>query len=217
MPPRWLDVPLRGLKYALLALFLYVVGSMSIPALEAFLAGQYGLIADVKMLNFFRFMSVPTVVTLSVLVVFSVFVPNLWCRYVCPYGALMGLFALASPIRIERQAARCIDCGICSKSCPSNLPVESLVQIRSAECNICFECVDACPEEGALQATLGIPILKSGRKTPLSAVAIAAGIAIVFLGTVGMAKATGHWETTHPIEIYRQLIPNAQKISHPGR
>lgn len=156
--PRWLDVPLRGLKYALLGLFVYVIGSMSIPTLEAFLAGPYGLIADVKMLNFFRFMSISTAATLSILAVLSIFVSNFWCRYLCPYGALMGLFALASPIRIERDPTRCIECGMCSTNCPSNLSVGSLGRIRSAECTACLECVDACPEEGALQPTLGLPI-----------------------------------------------------------
>src|SRR5947209_17220645 len=53
--PRWADVPLRGLKYVLMALFLYAVGSMSVPAIRAFLDGPYGIVADVKMLNFFRF------------------------------------------------------------------------------------------------------------------------------------------------------------------
>lgn len=43
------------------------------------------------------------------------------------------------------------------------------------------------------------------------------GIAIVFLGTVGIAKVTGHWETNLPIQFYQQLIPDARKISHPGR
>ena len=55
--PRWLDIPLRSLKYILLGLFLYAVGSMSVPAIRAFLESPYGLVADVKMLDFFRHMS----------------------------------------------------------------------------------------------------------------------------------------------------------------
>ncbi len=56
--PRWADIPLRGLKYILLGLFLYAVGGMSVAAIHAFLEGPYGVIADVKMLNFFRFLGV---------------------------------------------------------------------------------------------------------------------------------------------------------------
>ncbi len=54
--PRWADLALRSLKYLLLALFLYAVAGMSVSAIRAFLAGPYGIIADVKMLNFFRYM-----------------------------------------------------------------------------------------------------------------------------------------------------------------
>ena len=52
--PRWLDPELRGLKYLLMAFFLYIVVSMSAQALNDFLVGPFGIIADVKMLNFFR-------------------------------------------------------------------------------------------------------------------------------------------------------------------
>ena len=54
--PRGLDIAMRGLKYILLVLFLYAVASMSVEAIRAFLEGPYGLVDDVKMLNFFRFL-----------------------------------------------------------------------------------------------------------------------------------------------------------------
>src|ERR1035441_4151970 len=92
--PRKLDLGLRSLKYLLLALFLYAVGSMSVPAIRAFLEGQYGMVDDVKMLNFFRFLGLAGGMVVALLVVASVLVQNFWCRYLCPYGALMGLAAL---------------------------------------------------------------------------------------------------------------------------
>src|SRR5450759_3626766 len=143
--PRKLDVGLRSLKYLLLGLFLYAVGSMSVEAIRAFLEGPYGIVDDVKMLNFFRFMGLTGGIVVALLVVASVFVQNFWCRYLCPYGALMGLAALASPLRIRRDASLCIDCAMCAEACPSQLPVDTLVQIRSAECLGCMECVSVCP------------------------------------------------------------------------
>src|ERR1051326_5132067 len=96
--PRWVDLPLRALKYVLFGLFLYAVCSMSVEGIRAFLESPYGLVADVKMLNFFRFLSMGGAITLGVLVLASAFVQNFWCRYLCPYGALMGLTALLSPL-----------------------------------------------------------------------------------------------------------------------
>src|SRR5438270_5305599 len=155
--PKWSDIPLRGLKYVLLGLFGYAVASMDVESIQGFLSSPYGLIADVKMLNFFRNLGVTAAVVLGFLFIASVFVQNFWCRYLCPYGALMGLASLLSPTRIRRDPELCIDCAKCAKACPSHLPVDTLIQIRSAECLGCLECVAVCPADKALDlAVLGM-------------------------------------------------------------
>ncbi len=60
--PKWADLPLRGLKYLLLAFFVFVIGAMSAETLEGFMQSPYGLMADVKMLNFFRGIGVTGIV-----------------------------------------------------------------------------------------------------------------------------------------------------------
>ena len=85
--PRWADMPLRGLKYLLLGIFLFVIGAMSAEALQGFMETPYGLVADVKMLNFFRDIGLTAAVVVGLLVLLSTLVQNFWCRYLCPYGA----------------------------------------------------------------------------------------------------------------------------------
>ena len=148
--PRALDIGMRSLKYILLGLFLYAVGAMPVAAIRAFLEGPYGMVDDVKMLNFFRFLGLGGGIVMAILVIASVFVQNFWCRYLCPYGALMGAVSAASPLGIRRDANLCIDCGKCARACPAALPVDRLVSIRSAECTGCLECAAACPAAGAL-------------------------------------------------------------------
>ena len=148
--PRWLDIPLRSLKYILLGLFLWVVVTMPVYAIEGFLRSSYGLVADVKILNFFRYMSTTAAIVIGVIVFASIAIKNFWCRYLCPYGALMGIAALASPLRIRRQPEKCIDCAKCAKACPVTSAGGSKIQIHSAECLGCLECVAVCPAEGAL-------------------------------------------------------------------
>jgi len=206
--PRWLDIPLRSLKYILLGLFLYAVGSMSATAIHAFLEGPYGLVSDVKMLDFFRFLSATGAFVLALLVVLSVFAQNFWCRYICPYGALMGLAALASPLRIRREAALCIDCARCAKACPALLPVDRLVSIRSAECTGCLECVAVCPAQDALRMSA------PGQRT-VPAWTIAAVAAALFLGICGFARWAGYWHTDLPERAYFDLIPHAREFTHP--
>jgi polyferredoxin len=207
--PRGIDVALRGLKYLLLSLFIYAVVHMPVDGLIAFLHGPYGLIADVKMLNFFRFMGTTALVVVAILAIASVFIQNFWCRYLCPYGALMGLTALLSPLRIRRQESACIDCGKCAKACPAALPVDKLVTIKSAECMACMECVAVCPAKDALNMTLLAP------RRPVPAWAVAAGIAIVFFGIAGWARVTGHWNSDIPRQVYFELVPRAQELTHP--
>ncbi len=206
--PRWLDIPLRGIKYLLLGLFLYAVASLSAAGIEAFLSSPYGLVADVKMLNFFLEISQAAAMTIAALVVLSLFYQNFWCRYLCPYGALMGLASLFSPARIRREPAACIDCARCAKACPFLLPVDSLLQVRSAECTACLECVAACPAEGALQ--LSFP-----RERRIPAWALAAGVAAVFFGIVGSAKLAGVWDSHIPDAVYSHILPMINRLRHP--
>jgi polyferredoxin len=206
--PRWLDIPLRGLKYLLLGFFGYAVASMTVPDLQAFITSPYGLVADVKMLNFFRHIGTTGAVVIAILVIGSVFVKNLWCRYLCPYGALVGIAALFSPARIRRDADACIDCAKCAKACPSLLPVDELTTVKSAECTGCLECVAICPAEGALR-------LAVGRSRAIPTWAVAATIAAIFLGIVGCAQLTGHWQSNVPDAVYRDLVPAADSFAHP--
>jgi polyferredoxin len=214
-------MPLRSLKYLLMAFFLFIVVSLSVEALDDFMVAPFGIIADVKMLNFFRDMSITGMAVLGSLVVLSVFVQNFWCRFLCPYGALMGLVSTLSPVRIRRDAEACIDCGKCNKACPSKLPVDRLVQIRSLECTSCMECVAVCPAQNALQLSLpprrtatGVSSAARWRGRALEPRMVAAVLALIFFGLVGVARATGHWQTNIPRDVYMQLVPHANEFGH---
>ncbi|HEV2196631.1 MAG TPA: 4Fe-4S binding protein [Candidatus Acidoferrum sp.] len=214
---RWLDIPLRGLKYLLLGFFVWAISSMSAAAIAGFMQSDYGVVAGVKMLNFFRFLGETGLIVLGVLVLASVFVQNFWCRYLCPYGALLGFASLLSPLRIRREPEPCIDCAKCAKVCPSNLPVDQLITIKSAECTGCLECVAICPAEGALHLALPRIAKTSSSKPPwrIPAWAMAAGVAFLFFGIVGYAKAVGLWDSHIPAAMYRQLVPHADTARHP--
>jgi polyferredoxin len=212
--PRWVDIPLRGLKYVLLGFFVWAVSSMSAKAITAFMRSPYGIVADVKMLNFFRFIGETGLIVLGVLVVASVFVQNFWCRYLCPYGALLGISSVLSPLRIRRNVETCIDCAKCAKACPSALPVDKLVTIKSAECTGCLECVAVCPADGALRMSLPA-LVRAPRAGRMPTWAFAAGVAVLFFGIVGFAQVEGYWKSDVPQAVYKQLVPHANEASHP--
>ena len=210
--PRVLDIPLRAIKYILLGLFIYVIASMSVPAIRGFLESPYGMVDDVKMLNLFRGLGITGGATLAVLALGSILVQNFWCRYLCPYGALMGLVSLMSPLRIRRDAKLCIDCAKCAKACPSALAVDRLVTIRSAECIGCLQCVASCPADGALFLSAPTSITRR-RRVP--AWAVATGVATLFLGAYAYGLWSGHWNTYLSGRMYLQLVPHANEFGHP--
>lgn len=207
--PRLLDICLMSLKYLILAFFIWsIFFAMSGQAVQAFLYSPYNTIADVKMLKFFQNPSKTTLVVLGVLAIGSLFIRNFWCRYLCPYGALLGLVSLASPLRVSRQAEHCINCNKCTEACPNRITVANAATVNSAECTGCMDCVQACPKPQALQPRLSLGI----GKVPQWGVAVL--VVGTFLAFVLVAKLTGYWQTILTADDYRQLIPALQYINH---
>jgi polyferredoxin len=210
--PQWLDFPLRTLKYLLLAFFVWTIFSMSRLAIVAFLQGPYYKMSDVKMLFFFTQMSTTTAVVLITLALVSLVVRNFWCRYLCPYGALMGLLSLFSPTRVQRNPETCIDCKLCSEVCPYHLTVDRKLRIISPECNGCMDCTLVCPVRNTLELrTMGVS------KKIWSAARLGAAIIVLYLGLVYAARITGHWNSSvseHEFRLRLQEIHSA-KYTHP--
>lgn len=211
--PLFIDLPLRSLKYLLLLFFIWSVGMMDSRQIITFIHGSYYALADVKMLYFFTRMTALVAGVLIILAVLSVYFKNFWCRYLCPYGALLGLFSMMSPTRISRHDAKCIDCGKCSQTCPSFLPVSQKNTIFSPECTGCLDCLQSCPANGALTlSSKGIPTQFWTRKT------VGWLIALSFIFTVYIAEVTGHWHSSissHEFRIRLKAI-DEPKNAHPS-
>lgn len=62
------------------------------------------------------FESAPMWIGLGVLLVASIFVRNLYCRFLCPVGATLGLLSYLTVFRIKRWS-ECGTCRICQKAC----------------------------------------------------------------------------------------------------
>lgn len=76
---------------------------------------------------------------------FSVKVYRPFCQYLCPLGAIYGLFNRFSLVQIHWEEEKCVSCGACEKACPVSLSVQEIS--RSPECIRCGKCAQACPEK----------------------------------------------------------------------
>ncbi len=198
-PPRWLDVGLRGLKYLLLAFFVYNIVVMPIPALQAFILSDYHKTADVRLLDFFVHISLPALGTLLFLLASSLVLRNPFCRYLCPYGALLGLAALVSPVRVTRDRERCVSCGVCSQVCPTSIDVMAKKSVNSPECIGCWRCVSHCRFNEALS-------MRFAGRFMIPGFLFVALVVLVFWGGSLLGRAGGHWQTSIGIAEYRRLL-----------
>ena len=206
---RRVDLFLSSLKYLLLAFFAWaILWKMDGEAIERFLRTPYNYAADAKMLLFFLDMSRTAAIVLVVLCALSVVVKNFWCRYLCPYGALLGLASAASPLRVVRDARTCIDCRACTRSCPVEIPVHRKDAVRTPECTGCLSCVAACPVPDCLAVSTGGTRSLSPYLVPLT------GIGTIFL-LYGLARATGHWHTSLTSDTLAAVYRIASSLAHP--
>jgi len=96
-------------------------------------------------------------VALALVVVASLFVERPFCKYACPYGAVLGLTNLFRIFTIRRNSKTCIDCGKCDKACPMNIAVSTSGHVRDHQCITCMACTSevACPINKTVELSAG--------------------------------------------------------------
>ena len=206
---RWADRGLISLKYLLLGFFVWaILWKMDAAAIEQFMHTPYNYAADAKMLLFFTDISRTAGITLAILVVLSLVIKHFWCRYLCPYGALLGLVSWISPQRVVRDEAVCIDCKACTRACPVEITVHRKASVRTPECTGCMSCVTSCPVEDCLTVT------RKGKGSLSPYLIPLAGLGTIFL-LWGVARLTGHWHTKLSPSTFAEVYRIAKTLAHP--
>ncbi|MBQ3075651.1 MAG: 4Fe-4S binding protein [Clostridia bacterium] len=80
---------------------------------------------------------------LAVILIASLLLYRPFCRYICPLGALYGLFNRYALYRFRIDPAKCISCGACQHTCKLDIPVWK--KPNSIDCIRCGDCKAACP------------------------------------------------------------------------
>lgn len=74
------------------------------------------------------------------IVVASIFIFRMFCRFICPLGALYGLFNKISFFGVKVDTHKCTNCGLCANKCKLDIKT-----VGDIECINCGDCIDVCP------------------------------------------------------------------------
>lgn len=96
---------------------------------------------------------VEAVIVLLVLLAGWLWGAKIWCRTICPLGALYGLLGLRRRLFIHVDEEACTHCGRCTAACTMGTAPGAVSLAESYTCTNCGDCIDACPSQ-ALRFTL---------------------------------------------------------------
>lgn len=164
--------PLQRIKYILLLMFL---GAAAYPSDHAILLT--GLLDPISLISrSFNLFVVPVADTVAHItsvkermyqggwLIFMVFfaailgnllMPRLYCRFICPLGALLGLISRLAVWRIGKMEKQCSDCKMCERHCEGGC--DPSTNIRVSECVLCCNCIDPCPDKIITYQALSSP------------------------------------------------------------
>ncbi len=146
---------LSFLKYVILVFFVFLVPlayatrNFPLPAFCKYicpagtLEGAMGLLSNSVNESYLRMLGPLFTWKFALMVSFlvaCVFVFRFFCRFICPLGALYGLFNKISLVGVKVDKKSCTDCGICVNKCKMDIR-----HVGDAECINCGECIDSCP------------------------------------------------------------------------
>ncbi|KJS19243.1 MAG: ferredoxin [Clostridiaceae bacterium BRH_c20a] len=147
--PEMADKYLRYLRYIILVWVLYVIG----------ISGKLVFQEYDPYFALFNFWTSEVAVTslfiLALTIVASIFVERPWCKYACPYGAVLGLTNLFRVFKIKRETSTCISCSACDRACPMNISVSASGVVKNHQCISCMSCTSdqVCPVANTVEMT----------------------------------------------------------------
>jgi ferredoxin len=139
--PRRLDKALGWLKWVYLGLAIYYA---VLPAVDR----DFVICRFDPFVGLFRFTGAAWLLIVGGLfLVAGIFIGRPYCRWLCPYGALLSVFSRYAWKSFSITPDRELDCGLCNDACPYGA-IEERRAVRT-DCFACGRCYRSCPVDHA--------------------------------------------------------------------
>ena len=156
---------LSYLKYVILAVFVVAVPmwygvrhDLAVPGFCKYICpagtfeGAIGLLSNPKNANYFSMLGILFTRKFVIMIIIGtacIFCYRSFCRFICPLGAIYGLFNKLALVSVKIDENRCNGCGACGRSCKMDVR-----HIGDHECINCAKCMGAC-NQNALSLRCG--------------------------------------------------------------
>ena len=151
---------LKYIKYAVLAVFVIILPfairhELSLqgrPWFCAYVCPSGTIFAAIPLIatndflwNFLGWQFVLKISIAMAIIVASIFILRIFCRVLCPLGAIYGLFNKISVLGIRADISKCTSCKQCKSAC--HIALDPIEELNSPECFRCGNCTKFCKEK----------------------------------------------------------------------
>ena len=156
---------LSYLKYVILAVFVVAVPmwygvrhDLTVPGFCKYICpagtfeGAIGLLSNPKNTSYFAMLKILFTRKFVIMIIIGtacIFCYRSFCRFICPLGAIFGLFNKLALISVKVDENRCNGCGACVRNCKMDVR-----HVGDHECINCAKCMGAC-NQNALSLKCG--------------------------------------------------------------
>ena len=147
----WLKYPVLGVFVVALPLLYGLQHDLPLPAFCKYICpagtfeGAIGLLSNPANAGKFSMLGILFTRKFSIMLIIGlacIFCYRSFCRFLCPLGAIFGLFNRFNLIGVKVDTARCKHCGACVRSCGMDVR-----RVGDHECINCARCMDSCSQK----------------------------------------------------------------------
>ncbi len=161
-------------KYVLLIVFVVAIPVMyqtGVPAFCKYICPSGTLLGGIMLLinpnNANQFSALGPLFTwkfvvLVLIIVGSVFIYRIFCRFLCPLGAIYGFFSKVALLGIKLDKDKCTNCGLCISACKMDIK-----HVGDHECIQCGECISVCPVKAISRKGSGLVLRSNDLTSPV--------------------------------------------------